>query len=283
MGGGAGNPLIVFPLRLASRAISTVLKGLGQARYWVDYRLALARHQSRPDDLFIVSYPKSGTTLLQMLLYQMTTDGSLEFSHIDQVVPWFEVSILRGEERRISALPSPRIFKSHALGGMLPRGSRIIYIARDARDVAVSAWHHDRLMGGMDEFQKYVDAFLQGRGGHGSWFKHIRSWWAYRRDKNFLFLTYEEVTRDLAGTARRVASFAGYPLREEDLPRIVERCSLAFMKQHSRKFDPRYMQLALEGEFIRKGAVGEGAREITPGQVAAFVRKYEELTRDLRV
>src|SRR5206468_68583 len=48
------------------------------------YRLRRATDYSpRPDDLFIVSFPKSGTTLLQMILYQMTTAGEMDFPHID--------------------------------------------------------------------------------------------------------------------------------------------------------------------------------------------------------
>lgn len=44
------------------------------------------------DDVFLVTYPESGTTLLQMMLYQMTSDGT---------------------GRSLDAMPSPRIFKTH--------------------------------------------------------------------------------------------------------------------------------------------------------------------------
>jgi len=41
-------------------------------------RLARARLQfrPRPDDIFVCSYPKSGTTLLQKILFQLTTDSA---------------------------------------------------------------------------------------------------------------------------------------------------------------------------------------------------------------
>src|SRR5688572_22781696 len=56
-----------------------------------------------PDDIFIVTYPKSGTTWLQMIVYQLTTDGAMDFGHIDEVSPFLEVTMMpRG--RKISDL-----------------------------------------------------------------------------------------------------------------------------------------------------------------------------------
>ena len=36
----------------------------------------------REDDIYISTYPKSGTTLMQMILYHLTTDGRMNFNHI---------------------------------------------------------------------------------------------------------------------------------------------------------------------------------------------------------
>jgi hypothetical protein len=41
----------------------------------------------RDSDIYVVSYPRSGTTLMQMILYQMTTDGDMGFKHIYDVSP----------------------------------------------------------------------------------------------------------------------------------------------------------------------------------------------------
>ena len=36
----------------------------------------------RKDDIYISTYPKSGTTLMQMILYHLTSDGKMNFKHI---------------------------------------------------------------------------------------------------------------------------------------------------------------------------------------------------------
>jgi len=74
--------------------------------YWL--RLKHFDYVPRPDDIFIVTYPRSGTTWMQMILYQLTTDGSMDFPHIAEYCPWFERSLrsARGFETR----PAPRIF-----------------------------------------------------------------------------------------------------------------------------------------------------------------------------
>lgn len=248
------------------------------------YRMGLRHiYKPRPDDIFLVTYPKSGTTLMQMMLYQLTTDGEMDFPHIYCVSPWFEMELRRGAAQAMDELPSPRFFKSHLLYGRLPRNGRFIYVARDVRDVAVSAYHHFRLVTGKKkDIREFLDDFLQEKVFLGSWFKHIESWWPHRHDSNVLFLRYEEVVADLPGTVREVARFCKIPFDEADLPRIVERCGIEFMKQHDRKFDPRHHEMSQDaGTFIRRGGAGEGRLTFDLKQNRLLVSRMEELSRRL--
>ena len=102
-------------------------------------------------------------------------------------------------------------------------------------------------------------------------------------DGNVLLLSYDGVIRDLAVTVRRVAAFGGFPLREEEMPRILERCSVPFMKQHTEKLDPRSRQLGPQREaFIRQGRAGAGGEALSPAQKATLTRKLAALARRLR-
>src|SRR4051794_23154787 len=72
---GRCRPMVTWPLQLAAGALEKLQDVLTDTRSFVTYQLNLERwYEPREDDIFIVSYPKSGTTLMQMLLYQLTTD-----------------------------------------------------------------------------------------------------------------------------------------------------------------------------------------------------------------
>jgi len=238
-------------------------------------------YKPRPDDIFLVTFPKSGTTMMQMMLHQMTTNGEMDFSHINSISPWFERHLLAGRIEWFEKLPSPRFFKSHMLYEKTPLHGKLIYMVRDVRDVAVSAYYHQRVfMHRQGDVASFVDDFLDDRVGFGSWFEHVESWWLHRNDPNVLFLRYEEVVADLAGTVRKVAGFCSIPLDEAELPRIVERCSFEYMKKHNDKFDPR-LHSTYVGDFIRSGKAGEGHVSFTPEQNRRLAEQMDKLAARL--
>ena len=272
-------------LSLPERALGLLALGAMEARNQIRFfRGKRFLYRPRPDDIFVVSYPKSGTTLMQMMVYQLATRGEADFSHITIVSPWFEMELLRGSPRSLE-VPSPRILKSHLKYQTLPKVGRFIYMLRDPRDVALSAYHHHVLMTGeRPRPESFVHRFILGQSAFQSWFKHVASWWPHRNDPNVLFLRYEEVVADLEGTARRVAAFCGIEVREEDLPKILEHCSLDFMKKHQEKFDPRTRKAFLgSGQFIREGKTGSGREVLTRETREVLAEKLADLERRLAV
>jgi hypothetical protein len=263
-------------------AASFLLRTGSSLQTALTYRIAWGAFVPRPDDLYIAAYPKSGTTLLQMMVHQIRTDGRMDFPHINAVCPWIELEFHRNNAAGLEALESPRCFKTHLLYRQLPRSGRLLYIVRDVRDVAVSAWHHARLLGGVGNLEDFTVGFLRrGWGSSSTWFQHLRSWWPHRRDPRVLFLSYERVIADLEGTVRRVADFSGLPLREEEIPRIVERCGITFMKQHEEKFDSRFQGARPEVQgFIRRGEAREG-RELSLDQRERIDRELSALAEEL--
>jgi hypothetical protein len=234
----------------------------------------------RPDDVFVVTYPRSGTTWMQMILYQLTTDGGMDFPHIYEYCPWFERS--SRSALGFEARPSPRLFKSHLTYRKIPKGPcKYIYIARDGKDVAVSYYHLYRDYNGFEEtFSEFFDRFLRGKVEFGSWFEHVQGWWRHRHDPNVLFLRYEDLLEHLEVCLRRIIAFCRFEIAPERMPTILERCSFAFMKQHESQFDPMTGASWEQGihakEFLRAGRTGDGKGQLSPAQAAQFDRSLKK-------
>jgi hypothetical protein len=258
----------------ALRWLGGQLTTISESIYWI--QLKYLDYVPRPDDIFIVTYPRSGTTWMQMILYQLTTDGSMDFPHIAEYCPWFEKS--RRSNRGFELRPSPRIFKCHLPYSKVPKGPcKYIYVVRDGKDVAVSNYHLHRMYCQFEgTFDQFFERFMRGKIGYGSWFKHVSGWWKHRNDPNVLWLSYEELSGDLEKCLRRIIAFCGVQVPPERFPAILERCSFAFMKKHESQFDPAietFWELGMRlNSFLRAGRVGDGATSLNSEQSARFDR-----------
>jgi hypothetical protein len=287
-GGDAGSLRRAVPTK---RLAVGFLKAAAAVLQWFANLLSAAAHKiqlvrltrlefvPRSDDVFIVTYPRSGTTWMQMILYQLITDGGMNFPHIYEYCPWFERSSRSG--LGFEARPSPRLFKSHLTYHRIPKGPcKYIYVARDGRDVAVSYYHLYQSHNGFEgTFTQFFDRFLRGSVEFGSWFAHVRSWWLHRNDPNVLFLRYEDLLDDLEGGLRQIIAFCGFDIAPERLASIPERCSFAFMKQHESLFDPitgaSWEQGARGKAFLRAGRIGDWRGQLSPEQAARFDRAFD--------
>jgi hypothetical protein len=90
-----------------------------------------------PDDVFIVSYPRSGNTWIRFLVGNLLdSDDPITFANVESRVH----EIYFFSDQQLRALARPRILKSHEYFD--PRYRRTIDIVRDPRDVAVSLYYY---------------------------------------------------------------------------------------------------------------------------------------------
>jgi hypothetical protein len=282
---GACIGSIVSLTRLIDNAVLTPCqKRLARIRTWgrvLKYRL---EYDGSPDDIFIVTYPKSGTTWLQMIVYQLTTNGAMNFTHIYEVSPYLD-EILIPLGRRISDLRgTPRVVKSHLPYHEIPKGpGRYIYCVRNGLDVGVSSYHHIRnWVPGFRQYSRgeFFSRFLAGRIPFGNWFEHVSEWLRNEDRLNVLVVTYEELSADLEGTVKRIADFCGITIDPAAMPRILERCSFAFMREHQAKFSIRLPKPA-DPDLIRQGQVGGWREELDARSVSEFQEACDRRLRDL--
>ena len=209
--------------------------------------------ESRDSDIYVISYPKSGTTWMQMILFQLTTDGDINtFDHIYNYSPILE----QGRSNTDLKPGTRRIVKTHLdRKYWLPSftGKKICVI-RNGLDAAISYFHHSV---SYDGFQGSLDEFLENFLEEKEWFIHV-SGWIKERD-NILFVCYEDLENNLEGSIRDIAKFCEIELKEADLPRIMNNCSFEYMKKNEAKLSfGHYEKMESKvGNFFRKGKSGD--------------------------
>jgi hypothetical protein len=225
-------------------------------------KIYMMEFNQRDDDIYVASYMKSGTTWVQMILYQLTTNGDMNFKHIYEVSPFLEESIRANQ--KMDHLPSPRIIKTHSATKFLPRKicGKFIYLMRDGKDVAASLYHHLKPLEPGTTFEMAFDNFFMKLCKDG-WFGHLADWLENKKKFNVLYIKYEDLLRDFEGNLEKIIEFCGFNINQSELPRIRERCSFEFMKKHERIFDIRFpigsrRVVTEEDQFIRSGKVNEG-------------------------
>lgn len=158
----------------------------------------------RPDDTFVVSFPKSGNTWVRYILAYLISGSkwTLTSFEVDQLVPDVYVS-----KDLIDRLKYNRFIKTHdPLFRYFPKA---IYIYRDYRDVLVSYFHYKKALG---EYHGDFSSFIRGDEMNypfGTWKKHVSSALEFNQHHPdaMLLLQYEVLKNDFDGTLKQIAQF----------------------------------------------------------------------------
>ncbi|XP_038253126.1 amine sulfotransferase-like [Dermochelys coriacea] len=257
-----------------------------------EYINSLEDFEIRDSDVFVVTYPKSGTVWMQNILSLIYHEGhrdGTENMETKHRVPWLEYNVTN---IHYDHHPSPRLFATHLPYYLVPRDLRnrrakVIYVARNPKDVVVSYFHFSSLsvlLETIPDFNIFLERFLAGKVLAGSWFDQIRDWYTHRDDFNILFLTYEEMKKDLRGAVLKICKFLGKQLNEKELDAVVENATFDKMKTDPRANYEFMLGNLLErgkGHFLRKGIVGDWKNTMTVAQSERFDKVFKEKMKDL--
>lgn len=245
-----------------------------------------------PDDIFLVSYPKSGNTWARFLLANLIhPEEPASFANIHLLIP----DPGGTTKRELDRMPRPRIIKSHTCFD--PRYRRVIYIVRDPRDVALSQLHFHRkrkLIGDDYPLDDFVTRFLAGQTcPHGSWGQNVTTWLATRwHQSRFLLLRYEDMMAAPARELARVAEFLGLAASFEQIAQAVERSSADKMRENEKAQGQRSTMIKgsrSDIPFVRSAKAGGWRTGLPEPQVARIEAAwggtmsclgYELVTRD---
>uniref|UniRef100_A0A0E0MFP5 Sulfotransferase n=1 Tax=Oryza punctata TaxID=4537 RepID=A0A0E0MFP5_ORYPU len=275
------------------------------------------RFQPRPSDVFLASFPKSGTTWLKALAFATVNRAEhppsgdahpLRRSGPHDCVKFVESTFALSDEDGdlFAALPSPRLLATHIPYSLLPEhitadddsGCRIVYICRDPKDAFVSTWFFTKnnkvkvagstelLQHPAPSIEQVFDLFCDGRSVSGPQWHHVREYWeeSQRRPNKVLFLRYEEMLREPARNVKKLAEFLGCPFTAEEVAAgvvdaIVDLCSIDQLKKLQAN-NTGVTDLAVKNEtFFRKGLAGDWSNHISSEMASRLDRVVEDALR----
>jgi len=254
----------------------------------------LYRFPTRDDDVWVVTFPKCGTTWMQETLSMVVSNVDKEYCKIPQFLrsPFLEFDmILDGLPPKTLAFPdnpviqkraeamkeakgiipyarnmtdSPRVLKSHMPFAFLPPNlhekCKVVYVARSPKDVIVSYYYHNvniPIHGYKGSLSEFAEQVMKDDVLYGSFWSHLESGWKLREHPNVKFVWYEEMKKDSRKVITELSEFLGYPLTEAKKDELVEHISFKVMKENPAANPGKAMQLPPERDFMRKGEVGD--------------------------
>jgi len=265
------NDLVRLVDRASKRHITTLNRSYKQHHHLV-YNMKV-----RKDDVWVVTYPKCGTTWTQEMTWNIM--NGVKIDKISEKLfdrsPFIDLPMIENQTleeaqeffSKIEAMPSPRTIKSHYPFELLPPHlldtCKVIFVCRNVKDACVSYFHHNRLFKSFC-FDSSFDIFSQelyrkSNALQGGYFEMLESGWKRKNHPNLLFFWYEEMKQDQRHWMIRIMKHIGYDLEKE---KIDELCGALkfdnYQKTCSMNQDIMGDRFnADRGEFIRKGIIGD--------------------------
>jgi len=238
-----------------------------------------------PDDVFLVSYPKSGNTWARFLVANLVyPEKAPDFSNINDLLPDPEGM----SKRNLDRAARPRILKSHNCFD--PRFQKVIYVVRDPRDVVLSEYYYDIKRRALAEdypLQQFVSRFVRGELNHpyGTWGENAASWFYTRRgDPRFLLVRYEGLQSQAMEEMARIASFLGIPADRERLAFAIKQSSANRMRELEKKQAHLWSstrETRKDKAFVRSAKAGGWKAELSEASIAEIESAWGGPMRDM--
>ncbi|KAB2020404.1 hypothetical protein ES319_D07G066900v1 [Gossypium barbadense] len=225
----------------------------------------------RPTDIFLASFPKSGTTWLKALIFATVNrtrygfaDHPLLTTGPHDCFPFLDAHLQEKDRSRFD-------------------------LDRDPKDVLVSKWLFLNKLRPKDlppiSLEEAFELFCQGISHYGPFWDHVLGYWegSLETPEKILFLKYEDLKKEPLVVVKRLGDFLGYPfsLEEESkgvVEEIVKLCSfenlstLEVNKVSEQKFSKD--TIIDNRHFFRKGKVGDWKTYLT----TEMVERLDEIT-----
>ncbi|XP_065103921.1 cytosolic sulfotransferase 3-like [Paramisgurnus dabryanus] len=188
---------------------------------------------------------------------------------------------------------SPRLIKTHLPVQLVPKSfweqnSKVVYVARNAKDNAVSYFHFDRMNKGEPEpgdWNNFLQKFMEGKKVFGPWYDHVSRWWEKKQTySNLLYLFYEDLVEDTGREVERLCSFLGLATSADEREKITKGVHFDAMKNNKMTNYSTIPVMDFKiSPFMRKGKVGDWKTHFTVAQNEEFDEVYKQKMKNTTV
>ncbi|XP_036149357.1 sulfotransferase 4A1-like [Monomorium pharaonis] len=263
---------------------------VGQKKWFLPYRYLevgdkIYNFEVRADDTWIITYPRSGTTMTQELIWLVANDMNFNEAHQRYLMrrfPFIEMEVMFDDHRLLKLIrnvpknsvkfvqdqPSPRFIKSHLPLELLPTvvnsTCKIIYVARNPKDVAVSYYiFHKHILDFQGTFEQFCNNFLNDHILRTPYWEHVKEAWRMRHRANMMFVFYEDLIKDLPRNIKEIAAFFGKTYSDEQINKLVEHLKIENFRKNPMVNNQSPDQMK-PNMFIRQGKTGSWKEIFTP-------------------
>ena len=251
----------------------------------------------RPDDIFVCTPAKCGTTWTQTIVASLLfPDGDLP-APVMMLAPWIEAKFVPEEmmHAALEAQDHRRVMKSHTAADGIPwrDDAKYIVVGRDGRDVFMSMCNHLQRMKMTSEMNERALAdgvppmptfdgdfhafFPTWLSQDDILFHIIETYWQRREQPNVLLVHFADLKSDLDGEMRRIAKFLDIEVDAASWPAVVEGCTFEGMRARAEQIGDfsQMFEGGAEG-FLFKGTNGRWRDVLTDVEVAAYERRVAD-------
>ena len=233
----------------------------------------------RPNDLFIASYPRSGTTWLRFLLFELLIGEPAEFVPVNQAIPY--VGKHRGAP---DLLPSGgRMIQTHE--AFLRGVTSAIYVVRDPRSVVLSEYRW-QLRTGLFEgsFESFFDAFMSGRANpYERWDRHVDIWTDSRiaAEGRLHVVRFIDLRNDAVAELTRILDFLGVRRPASLIETVVANNGLAQMRMKEERAPEGALGTRARPDirFVQAGSTSGWREELSSAQAGSIEERFEPTLR----
>ncbi|XP_058826268.1 luciferin sulfotransferase-like [Topomyia yanbarensis] len=251
-------------------------------RRFQNYEKELFNFEVKKDDVWVSSFPKSGTTWCQEMVWLIC--HGLDFSAaksepLSTRFPFLEVSLIHDTKGEINSferardMPSPRFIKTHLAVSMLPKQywdvlPKTVHIHRNVKSVALSYFHHSKRIFYRGTKEEFIRSFMKDLQFYSPIHAHVIGYHSLKNCRNILFLKYEDMKSNLRGCVETVCRFFDRSYSDEELDLLCQHLSFDSMKQnlacnYEDKNNDAWESKSRDERFIRRGEIDSWKDELS--------------------